>query len=269
MEETNNYIISGGAEGKKRLNILSDVLYPYTKALLEKNGITNGMNFLDAGCGGGNVSVMAAQMVSNSGKVTAIDFDKQIISLNQQEAVQKGFTNLHYKAMSIYDVDFSDEFDMVYSRFLLSHLTEPQKALQKLKESLKPGGKIIVEDVHFSGHFCYPHNTAFQQYVEFYMQAAIKRGHNPEIGPELVSMFRDAGFEEIGFDVIQPAFATGDGKWMAYITMEKIKEAIINTGLADKNIIDNILSELESYTKDTTTIISLPRIFRVWGVKPN
>lgn len=265
--EANNYIISGGPEGKKRLNTLSEVLYPYTKSLFENNGITKGMRFLDAGCGGGNVSVMASQMVGPAGKVAAIDFDKQIIALNQQEAIENNITNLQYKAMSIYDIEFNNEFDIAYCRFLLSHLTEPQKALQKLVAGVKPGGRIIAEDVHFSGHFCYPANAAFEQYVALYSLAARKRGHNPEIGPELVTLFRSAGIEEIGFDVIHSAFTAGNGKWMAYITMDKIKDAIENTGLTDKNTITKILSGLEDFTKDENTIISLPRIFRVWGVK--
>jgi len=269
MEQANNYIISGGTEGKKRLNLLSEILYPYTKALLENNGITSGMSILDAGCGGGNVSVMASKMVGNTGKVTAIDFDEQIIALNQREVVEKGITNIQYSATSIYDIQFKNEFDIAYSRFLLSHLTEPRTPLKKLTEAVKPGGTIIVEDVHFSGHFCYPPNEAFGQYVELYSLAAKKRGHNPEIGPELVSMFKEAGLKDVAFDVIQPVFASGDGKWMAYITMDKIKEAIENTGVADKNTIAVILTKLKQFTKDEDTIISLPRIFRVWATKAN
>ena len=267
MGQANNYIISGGTEGKKRLNLLSEILYPYTKTLLEKNGVKCGMSILDAGCGGGNVSVMASKMVGNTGKVTAIDFDEQIIALNQREVVEKGITNIKYSATSIYDIQFKNEFDIAYSRFLLSHLTEPQTALEKLIEAVKPGGTIIVEDVHFSGHFCYPPSNAFEQYVDLYSLAAKKRGHNPEIGPELISIFRNAGLKDVAFDIIQPAFASGNGKWMAYITMDKIKEAIENTGVADKNTIVGILTELEQFTKDEDTIISLPRIFRVWGVK--
>ena len=177
---------------------------------------------------------MAAQIVGNTGTVTAIDFDDQIISLNRREALENGISNLHYKAMSIYDIEFRDEYDAAYCRFLLSHLTDPRKAMEKLVASVKPGGRIIAEDVHFSGHFCYPPNTGFEQYVHLYSLAAKKRGHNPEIGSELVALFRNAGIEEIGFDVIQPAFTTGNGKWMAYITMDKIKEALENTGVADK-----------------------------------
>ena len=48
---SNEYIISGGEEGKSRLKILADVMHPYTKSLLETLGLTSGNAFLDLGCG--------------------------------------------------------------------------------------------------------------------------------------------------------------------------------------------------------------------------
>ncbi len=52
------YIISGGAEGKKRLDILSGILQSTTRTLLESHGLSTGSSLLDVGCGGGNVSLM-------------------------------------------------------------------------------------------------------------------------------------------------------------------------------------------------------------------
>lgn len=267
MKTTQNYIISGGAEGKNRLNILSGILHEHTKSVLERNGVATGISFLDVGCGGGNVSVMAAQMIGNNGRITAIDFDEEIISLNRKDAETMGVPNISYHAMSAYDIGFHNEFDVAYTRFLLSHLQEPLKVLEKIVHSLKPGGRIIAEDVHFSGHFCYPQCSAFDRYVQLYTTAGLQRGQNPEIGTALFSLFKEAGVKDLHFEVTQPAFHTGEGKWMAYITLDKIKDVVIQQGLADATEVNNILSELEAFTKDESTIISLPRIFSVWGVK--
>ncbi len=262
-----DYIIHGGLDGKKRLAILSDVLQPYTKALLETNSIAKGSSFLDVGCGGGHVSLLAADCVGDSGSVTAIDFDEAIIALNQQEAMAFGITNIKYHAMSAYDMAFENVFDVAYSRFLLSHLTAPLAILKKMLRSVKPGGRIIVEDIDFSGHFCYPDCSAFTDYVKLFTHASEQRKQHPNIGPLLPSLFHEAGIGHVQFEIIQPAFDSGVGKWMAYITMDAIKEAVITQNLADQSTIDAILEELEVFTKDPNTIISLPRIFRVWGVK--
>lgn len=267
METENEYIITGGEEGKKRLNVLSDVLYASTKMLLELNDVSPGKTFLDVGCGGGNVSLMAAGMVGDTGKVVAVDFDEEIILLDKKDAIARNATNISYLTQSVYDIDFENEFDVVYARFLLSHLTDPLKVLKQMLLSAKPGGRIVVEDIHFSGHFCHPANAAFDKYVSLFTEAGFKRGQNPEIGAELLSLFEAAGIGQVNFEVILPTFNKGGGKWMAYITMDKIKDTVLHLSLADQQTIDSVLAELEAFTLDEHNIMSLPRIFRVWGVK--
>lgn len=247
--------------------MLAEVLQQYTRALLEEQGVTPSISFLDVGCGGGNVALMAAQMAGDNGSITGIDFDEEIISLAQQDAVASGMRNISFRAISAYDISYDNEFDVAYARFLLSHLKEPFDVLLKMKNSVKPGGKIIVEDVEFNGHFCYPVCKAFDEYLQYYTIAAQKNGANPDIGPSLFSLFHKAGIEEVGFDMIQPCFNRGPGKWMAYITMDRIKNTLLEHNIADRQTIDRILQELEGFTKDEQTIMSLPRIFRVWGIR--
>jgi ubiquinone/menaquinone biosynthesis C-methylase UbiE len=265
--QENDYIISGGQEGKSRLNVLSDILSSYTKTLLEKDGPISGKTFLDVGCGGGNVSLMAARMVGETGSVTGIDFDKEIISLAQKDAVKEGIKNITFEAISAEDITYNNQFDIVYARFLLSHLKSPMQVLQNMARNAKPGGKIIVQDVHFSGHFCYPPCKAFDDYLYYYTTTAKNNDQNPEIGSSLFQLFYQAKISDIKFETIQPSFNTGAGKWMAYLTMDKIKDTVIKQGLANAEEIEEVLAELEEFTKDEQTIISLPRIFTVWGIK--
>ncbi|MCD6011535.1 MAG: ubiE 5 [Flavipsychrobacter sp.] len=270
MQQNNHdYIISGGQQGKSRLDVLSHVLQDYTKSLLEKHGVSKGISFLDVGCGGGNVSAMVADMVGENGLVTAIDFDESIIALAKQDAEAIGRKNVTFNAMSAYELPYNKEFDVAYARFLLSHLEDPLAVLQRMKQGVKPGGRVIVEDVQFSGHFCHPYCNAFCRYVEYYMKVAEHKGANAEIGPMLVSLFREAGFNEIGFDMIQPCFNTGEGKWMAWLTLDRIKETLINEQIAFRDEIVALLHEIEDFTNDQNTVISMPRIFRVWGVNTN
>lgn len=260
-----DYIISGGAQGKSRLNVLSDVLYAYTKTLLEKQGVADGVSFFDVGCGGGNVAGMVAEMVGAKGSVTAVDFDESIIALAENDRVAAGRQNMRFEVMSAYDLSFSGEFDVVYARFLLSHVKEPGKVLQLMRQALKPGGKIIIEDVQFSGHFCYPACAAFDEYLRLYAAAARNNGADPEIGPGLPSLLQGAGLQHIDFDLIQPCFSAGAGKWMAYLTLDKIKGTLVAQGIAGEQTIDKLLMQLKDFTANESSIISLPRIFRAWG----
>ncbi len=264
---TYDYAISGGIEGKSRLNILASVLHPYTQTLLEQMGLQPGAAFLDSGCGGGNVAIMAAKMVGSTGKVTAIDFDPEIIRLAEIDREHEKLEQLSFQVKSSYDIDYNNVFDFSYARFLLSHLKDPLAALLRMKEAVKPGGKIIVEDVHFSGHFCYPRHDVFSRYLELYTAAVAHRGGNAELGPELPGLFHRAGIKDVRFEVIQPCFDQGEGKWMGYITLARIRDAVVEAQLADTQELDRLLQQFEEFTSRPDTILSLPRIFRVWGVK--
>ncbi len=170
--------------------------------------------------------------------------------------------------MDATEIDFDSAFDMAYSRFLLSHLTSPVAVIRKMLSAVKPGGMIIIEDIDFSGHFCYPSNKAFDEYVRLFTATALQRGQDPNIGPALFSLLREAGAVHIGFDVTQPAFDKGEGKRMAVITMEKIRDAVVAEGFADDAEVNAVISGLYAFTADENTIISLPRIVRVWGTRP-
>ena len=108
----------------------------------------------------------------------------------------------------------------------------------------------------------------FRSYVDHYSTVSRNNGQNPCIGLSLPGMFQDEPLlEGVTFDVIQPCHHEGPGKWMAYNTMDKIKDTVLQQRLADQAAIDKVLSDLKRFTTDDRSIISLPRIFRVTGVK--
>lgn len=268
MESGNQYIIKGGEEGKSRLNVLADVLKSSTRQLLESVGDLNGKRLLDVGCGGGHVSLLASQLVGPEGHVTAIDFDQEIIRLAAADAKESGIENVTYRSMDAYELEYENEFDVVYSRFLLSHLQQPEVVLNKMARSVVKGGSVIVEDIDFSGHFCHPSSDAFSAYVNYYCTISRNNSQNPYIGLALPSMFQDEPLlDRVTFDVIQPCHQEGPGKWMAFNTMDKIKDTILHHGLSDQAAIEKVLSELKRFTLNDRSIISLPRIFRVTGVR--
>ena len=78
-------------------------------------------------------------------------------------------------------------------------------------------------------------------------------------------MLRRAGIQGVELNVIQPAHINGEGKLMAPITMSRISDALAAEGLATESEVQKILTELNHVVGDSETVISLPRIFQVWG----
>ncbi|MGL5941529.1 MAG: class I SAM-dependent methyltransferase [Waterburya sp.] len=262
-----HYAIAGGAEGKARLKILSRVMQPYTQNFFQRLEITTGMHCLDLGCGGGDVTFELALLVGKQGKVVGLELDETIIRLTQEDSQRLGLTNVELKVADALSLVEENKYDLAYSRFLLTHLSHPQKVIEKMKIALKPGGWIAIEDLAFSGHFCFPQCQAFDKYIELYQQVVQNKGGDPEIGLKLPGMLKKAGFKEVNLNLVQPTFIEGEGKSIAQITMEKIRSAVLEQGLSSPNEIELIISELKEFAQNSETIISLPRIFQVWGRK--
>src|SRR5204862_6339468 len=63
-----SYAIAGGEGGKRRLNLLAEIMRPTTLRFLEEVGIRRGGRCLDLGCGGGHVTLDLARIVGPQGR---------------------------------------------------------------------------------------------------------------------------------------------------------------------------------------------------------
>src|SRR5262245_912750 len=162
------YVISGGKEGKERLKLLSQVLLPTTSQLLKTAGISEGMKCLDVGCGGGDVTLLMAGLVGPQGGVIGVDSDAAILALAREDAEGQHLENVEFCHSDAAICQEEEAHDLVYARFVLTHLSEPEKCLNAMVKACRPNGLIVVEDIEFSGSFCYPHCAAYQRYVELY-----------------------------------------------------------------------------------------------------
>jgi len=262
-----SYVIQGGQEGKARLSILGQAMNAHSLNVLLKAGLMPGSLCLDAGCGGGTMTYAMAEVTGSSGYVTAIDHDAEIIRLNNEELASQNVGNVTFRQQEVYDLDENEVYDIIFARFLLSHLADPKKAIQRMVAALKPGGWLVTEDVHFSGHFSYPSNVAFDTYLDWYARAVKYNGGDAEFGVKLYEHLSGSGLHGVQLEVVQPAGVTGPAKQMSLITLEKIRHSVLATGLATPEEFEKVDEELKAFTADASSIISMPRIFQVWGRK--
>lgn len=266
---TSSYILRGGDDGAARLRILGAATRPTTLRLLERAGIAPGLRVLDAGCGSGEVTVELARLVGPSGHVTAIDADPVLLE-HARERVRAAGAGATFVAVDVtgdLPAEIARDHDLVYARFLLSHVRSPDAALTRLCDATRPGGTIVVEDVDFPGHFCHPPSAAFARYVELYQQVARHRGADPGIGPRLPALLRAAGVDDLQADVAQPVFLDGDGKRVTQLTLAGIRDAAIDAGLADAVEIDALLATLDEERRRPDTLHSIARIVQAWGTR--
>lgn len=265
--EMSTYVLRGGSEGAKRLRVLAEVSWPATERLLKTVEVRDGWKCLDVGCGNGHVAIKLAGMVGPAGRVVGEDFDSAVLEEAREEAAQAG-AKVEFRQRAVSDLQEGEGYNLVYARFLLSHLADPAEGLASLIRASSPGGLIVVEDVDFQSCFSWPPSPAVERYGELYRETAIRLGADPLIGPKLVGMFLDAGLLDVRFEAIQPLFREGDGKQMPQITLEHIREKVVAQGLAGHEEIIRVVEELDQLRQDPKSIMGHPRIFQVWGHRP-
>ena len=265
MTTTIEYAIRGGLAGRERLRILARTLHSGTSALFDRLGVGAGMRCLDVGCGGGDVTLELARRVGPRGQVVGVDIDATKLGLARQEAAEQGITNVEFRALDIRSGDAGTGFDLVYARFLLTHLADPASAIAAFGRALRPGGLLIVEDIDFKGSFAWPETAAFRRYCELYYAVVHRRGGDPDIGPRLPILLSDSGFAQIDMHVVQPMATQGEAKLINPITLENIADAILQDGLATRQEIDALIHELYTFAADPRTVAGLARVIQVWG----
>ena len=264
-EQPESYVLRGGQAGAARLRLIDWVKWPTTERLLDRAGLRAGMRVLDLGCGGGAVTQRLAALVGPEGEIVGVDLDPSILRLAQREAQDLNLP-VTFRHLGAEELDEVAAYDFAYARYLLSHLRNPERALGAMVRALRPGGRLAVEDVFFPGHVCHPPNAAFDRFLELYGAVVRAKGADPTIGARLVGMALDAGLVEVQVELVVPVFREGEGKRVAQVTVEHIREAVVGAGLATDIEVDAV-AELEAFADDERTLMSIAPTFQVWGRK--
>jgi ubiquinone/menaquinone biosynthesis C-methylase UbiE len=267
------YIIRGGLEGRERLRLVTRVMASSTTELLDRVGVAHDADCLDVGCGGGDVTLELARR-AHAGRVVGIDLDEAKLEIARTEAHGAGTDNIEYRCQDLLSSDLrSSEYDVVHARFVLSHLADPQAAVNGLVRVLRPGGALIVVDIEKAATLCEPPHPSFKRYIELYTLAARARGVDPDIGPQLPAILAAAGCQHVRVNVVQPVGrqpkgSEGDVKLTAPVTLESIADAILALDLAERRELDSLVDDLYRLAADDETLISTPRMFQAWGRRP-
>ena len=99
-----------------------------------------GKDVLDGGCGMGRNSFWAARYGAR--RVLAVDYSE--LALASARQVLAGLDGVEVERHSLYDLSQRGEFDLVFSIGVIHHLEHPRLAVEKLIETLRPGGRLVL-----------------------------------------------------------------------------------------------------------------------------
>lgn len=126
--------------------------------LLDRAGVGPGMRMLDAGCGPGRLTIPAAERVTNSGEVVALDMQEAMLARVRRKATERGLANVRTVLGGIESAAESPDvgtctFDRALLVTVLGEIPDRDRAMRALYAALKPAGVLSVTEVLPDPHY--------------------------------------------------------------------------------------------------------------------
>jgi len=226
---------------RHRLSLLEQYLDPMTKRRMTMLGVRHGLRCLEIGAGGGSVAAWLCEQVGSTGRVVATDINIQLL----QEIRLPCFEAIRHD-ITINGLPEGD-FDFVHARWLLHHLPEPELAIRRMIDALRPGGWLLIEEPDF-----FPVYTSTSQlYVDFMLaftgNAVRASGRDALWARALPVLMAGMGLRWVAGEGDFPVVQGGSPAAEFYsLSAEQIRERIIESGMLGAERFDEALELLKS-----------------------
>jgi SAM-dependent methyltransferase len=120
---------------------------------------------LDAGCGSGAMTRCFGSRYADA-SVIGVDIRDDYVSYARARAKEDGLQNVEFRRGSVFDLPFANSsFDVVWSKYVMQWIGEPEKAVAEFRRVTKPGGIVVC--VNFDGFAVthYPEDVALQHQI--------------------------------------------------------------------------------------------------------
>jgi len=262
-----DYVLATGDAAANRLRILHGIYGPGARSLLQRAGIKRGMRVADLGCGIGMVTQLLAELVGPTGEVVGVDLSAAQIE-QARALLPSHLSSIKFVQASATDTRLAREsFDLVYSRFLLIHLTNPELALHEMHQLLKRNGILVCEDGDLTSAGSEP-QSKLQAFSKLFGALGPKWGVDYTLGRRLFRMVLDADFSDADITFNQPVFAKGELKRLLELSVAEAAPAFVAAGLITNEELEQTLNEMQRLAADETVLALMPRVSQVWARKP-
>jgi ubiquinone/menaquinone biosynthesis C-methylase UbiE len=186
-----SYALGHSDSELKRLEFQGNLYRDLTEDVLRRAGLEPGMSVLDIGCGVGDVTLLAADLVGQFGSVIGIDRAEAAVSAARRRGV--GRDNVHFVVADLDTFTADRTFDAVIGRMILAYMPDPAATLRRLCRSIRPGGIVAFQELMTSPACSFPEGPQFQDCVNWIMQTLVRAGFEPDMGAKLFATFLAAG----------------------------------------------------------------------------
>ena len=181
--------------------------------------------------------------MGDDGSVVATDLDTTVLR-------DLSRPNLEVRVHDVLEDDLpAGEFDLIHLRLLLAWLSEPQIALRRLAAALKPGGRLLAEEMDFGSVAADPHMDAdarslFTRVADAHDAVlAGQHGFDVHFGRRVAGDLAGAGLTDVACEGRVAMWRGGEvGGRLWHLTVVQLREAMIASGLVTPGDVDDAIA---------------------------
>jgi ubiquinone/menaquinone biosynthesis C-methylase UbiE len=152
-----------------------------------------GMTAADIGCGLGFYTVEMARMVGEKGRVAAVDFQPEMLSLTERKVRKAGISErVEIVQCSQDDIAVTGRFDFVLSMWVSHELEDRKRFFRQILGILKQGGKFLLAEPKF-----HVGEELFTTICDDARGAGLRKIFEPWIGGSRAALFSALSEQEI------------------------------------------------------------------------
>jgi len=253
-----------------RLEAQGAALAPATRMILAEAGLRPGMRVLDLGCGAGDVTFAAAELVGPGGSVTGLDHSPDALAQARYRAGQRGLAQAQFIEGDVHDPAPGGPFDAIVERLTLWQVPDPAVVLRRQATVLRPGGLVVPMEKDFVAFYSEPELPLYTQTCSWIVQAFAKIGSPlPTMGRRLWAIAEEAGLRPLGMTAVLPQFGPGDENGLAF-WLETIRNGVpllVGSGVvtAEELDIETYEQRFRSEWEENRAVFTDAPLMSVWA----
>jgi len=210
-----------------------------------------GSHVLEAGSG---LGLLAVEVASAAADVHVVGVEISAAQI----AAAPSHKRVTFRQGDAHSLDFPDgSFDLVYARYLLEHVADPEGVLREMRRVTKPGGRVGVCENDVSLLRFDPPCPAFDRAWDVFTRFQATLGGDGLIGRRLYRLFRGAGFAGVELSVQPEVHWHGSPGYVAWVhniigNLESARNGMLAAGVISERDLNAGIADLERLKTDTT-----------------
>jgi len=247
------YLHGTAPQEQQRLSRLNSLL---NEMALREMALSGGERILDVGSGLGQLTRAMAQRAGRG--AIGIERSSEQLAEAHEQARSAGEADLvEFRQGSAESLPLAESewgtFDIVHTRFLLEHVSDPAAVVEQMVQAARPGGRIILVDDTHDTHRLWPEPPGLSRLWAAYLRTYDRLGCDPYVGHRLVALLAGAGAAPQRNTWLFFGACAGQPELLAayvdnlVLILEGVREQILSQGEIDRAMFDACIAAIRAW----------------------